>query len=53
MKVWLYEKMLDFIVWHENYLEKWQDFFEWSHYRMLWAAFLKGFILALVLTWIF
>lgn len=53
MKEFLNDKWLDFIVWHENLVEKWQDLLGWSHYKMLWVAFTKGFIIALLLTWIF
>lgn len=53
MKEQLNEKLMDFIVWHENFVEKWQDLLGWSHYKMLWVAFSKGFIIALLLAWIF
>jgi len=53
MKEFLNDTWLDLIIWHENLVEKWQDSLGWSHYSMLWAAFTKGLVIALLLTWIF
>jgi hypothetical protein len=43
----------DFIAWHRDYVEDFQDKYDINDYTYLWIAFAKGVVLTLLLQWIF
>jgi len=47
------QHLLRFLDWHEQQVYKYMDFFSISEYHAMWISFAKGFLLALLLTWIF
>ncbi len=42
-----------FLDWHESQCYKFMDRFNLSEYHCMWLMFAEGFLLALILVWIF
>jgi len=47
------EHLHKFLDWHEQQVYKYMDFFNISEYHAMCISFAKGFLLALLLVWIF